>query len=109
MRNSSLIKNHSLLDNPFIPIQDLNTNFHLKPKNRKAKFDIEENVMSELVKMPVRHFLRSDYLHIFFYIQPIAVRIRQGEHKGILPIVAGVTEVDLRRGDQETQGCKKDS
>ena len=26
------------------------------------------------------------------------MRIRQGEHKGILPIVAGVTEVDLRRG-----------
>ena len=37
MRNSSLIKNHSFLDNPFISIQDLNTNFHLKPKNRKAK------------------------------------------------------------------------
>ena len=35
--NSSLIKNHSLLDNPLIPIQDLNTNFHLEPKDRKAK------------------------------------------------------------------------
>ena len=38
-------------------------------KTEKQKFDIKENVMSELVKMPVRHFLRSDYLHIFFYIK----------------------------------------
>ena len=45
----------------------LNTNFHLKPKNQK--FNIEENVMSEPVKMPNRHFLRRDYLHIFFYIK----------------------------------------
>ena len=30
-------KNHSLLGNPLIPIQDLNTNFHLEPKNRKPK------------------------------------------------------------------------
>ena len=35
----------------------------------KQKFNIEENVMSERVKMPSRHFLRSDYLHIFFYIK----------------------------------------
>ena len=35
--NSSLIKNHSLLDNPLIPIQDLNTNFHLEPKDRKPE------------------------------------------------------------------------
>ena len=32
-----LNKNHSLLDNPLILIQDLNTNFHLEPKNRKPK------------------------------------------------------------------------
>ena len=25
--------------------------------------------MSEQVKMPVRHFLRRDYLHILFYIK----------------------------------------
>ena len=37
MRNSSLIKNHSLRDNTLIPIQDLNTNFHLEPKNRKPE------------------------------------------------------------------------
>ena len=30
-------ENHSLLGNPLIPIQDLNTNFHLEPKNRKPK------------------------------------------------------------------------
>jgi len=34
---------------------------------KKQKFTIKENVMSEQVKMPVRHFLRRDYLHIFFY------------------------------------------
>ena len=32
-----LDENHNLLDNPLIPIQDLNTNFHLEPKNRKKK------------------------------------------------------------------------
>ena len=37
------------------------------PKTEKQKFTIKENVMSEQVKMPVRHFLRRDYLHIFFY------------------------------------------
>ena len=36
--NSKLvISNHRLLGNPLIPIQDLNTNFHLEPKNRKLK------------------------------------------------------------------------
>ncbi len=38
-----------------------------KQKTEKQKFTIKENVMSEQVKMPVRHFLRRDYLHIFFY------------------------------------------
>ena len=38
-------------------------------KAENQKFNIEENVMSERVKMPSRHFLRSDYLHIFFYIK----------------------------------------
>ena len=45
--------------------------FFNSPKNRKTekqKFTIKENVMSEPVKMPIRHFLRRDYLHIFFYI-----------------------------------------
>ena len=35
----------------------------------KQKFNIEENVMSERVKMPSRHFLRCDYLHIFCFIK----------------------------------------
>ena len=30
-------EDHSLLDNPLSPIQDLNTNFLLEPKSRKAK------------------------------------------------------------------------
>ena len=46
-----------------------NTNFHLEPKAENQKFEIEENVMSEPVKMPNRHFLRRDYLHIFFYLK----------------------------------------
>ena len=37
---------------------------HKKQKTEKQKFTIKENVMSEQVKMPVRHFLRRDYLHI---------------------------------------------
>ena len=41
---------------------------HKKQKTEKQKFTIKENVMSEQVKMPVRHFLRRDYLHILFYI-----------------------------------------
>ena len=40
-----------------------------KQKTEKQKFTIKENVMSEQVKMPVRHFLRRDYLHIFFYLK----------------------------------------
>ena len=38
-------------------------------RTENQKFDIKEHVMSEPVKMPVRHFLRSDYLHMFFYIK----------------------------------------
>ena len=69
MENFSLVNSHRLLDNPHLPIQDLNTDFIWSQKAENQKFDIEENVMSERVKMPNRHFLRSDYLHIFFYIK----------------------------------------
>ena len=70
MSNGILQKgNHSLLDNPLIPIQALNINFHLEPKDRKPEINRKENVMSERVKMPSRHFLRSNYLHIFFSIK----------------------------------------
>ena len=41
--------------------------FNSPQKTEKQKFTIKENVMSEPVKMPVRHFLRRDYLHISFY------------------------------------------
>ena len=37
MENFSLVNFHNLLGNPLIPIQDLNTNFLLEPKSRKAK------------------------------------------------------------------------
>ena len=64
----SLIKNHSLLDNPlFLNIQILISFWSQKAENQK--FEIEEKVMSERVKMPNRHFLRSDYLHFFFYLK----------------------------------------
>ena len=68
-RNRSLIKNHSLLGNPLIlpQIQTLISFWSQKAENQK--FEIEENVMSEPVKMPNRHFLRRDYLHIFFYLK----------------------------------------
>ena len=69
MENFSLVNSHSLLDNPHLPIQDLNTDFIWSQKAENQKFNIEENVMSERVKMPVRHFLRRDYLHIFFSIK----------------------------------------
>ena len=38
-------------------------------RTENQKFNIEENVMSEQVKMPNRHFLRSDYLHIVLYMK----------------------------------------
>ena len=60
---------HSLLDNPLILPQAKILISFWSQKAENQKFDIEENVMSEPVKMPVRHFLRRDYLHIFFYIK----------------------------------------
>ena len=54
-----------------------NTNFLLEPKAENQKFEIEEKVMSERVKMPVRHFLRRDYLYLcyswlsFFRLYPL--------------------------------------
>ena len=43
--------------------------FIWRKRTEKQKFDIEQKVMSEQVKMLVRHFLRRDYLHILFYIK----------------------------------------
>ena len=58
-----------LLDNPrILPQAKILISFWSQTAENQ-KFKIEENVMSEPVKMPVRHFLRSDYLHIFFYIK----------------------------------------
>ena len=64
-----LNKNHSLLDNPLIfpKMKILISIWSQRTENQK--FNRKENVMSERVKMPVRHFLRSDYLHIFFSIK----------------------------------------
>ena len=69
MENFSLVNSHSLLDNPLILPQTKILISFWKQKAEKQKFNIEENVMSEPVKMPFRHFLRRDYLHIFFYLK----------------------------------------
>ena len=37
MENFSLVNSHNLLGNPLIHIQNLNTNFHLESKHRKAE------------------------------------------------------------------------
>ena len=69
MENFSLVNSHSLLGNPLIlpQIQILISFWSQKAENQK--FEIEEKVMSERVKMPNRHFLRSDYLHIVLYMK----------------------------------------
>ena len=69
MENFSLVNFHSLLDNSLIlpQIQILISVWNQRTENQK--FEIEENVMSEPVKMLNRHFLRRDYLHIFFYLK----------------------------------------
>ena len=69
MGNSSLIKNHILPEIPLSIPQNQILISIWSQKTENQKFDIKENVMSEPVKMPNRHFLRSDYLHIFFYIK----------------------------------------
>ena len=69
MENFSLVNSHSLLDNPLILPQIQILIFIWSQKTEKQKFDIKENVMSELVKMPVRHFLHNDYLHILIDIK----------------------------------------
>ena len=69
MENFSLVNSHSLLGNPLILPQIQILISFWSQKAEKQKFEIEEKVMSERVKMPNKHFLRSDYLHIFFYIK----------------------------------------
>ena len=60
---------HRLLGNPLITQKNLNTNFICSQRTENQKFNKTENVMSERVKMPSRHFLRCDYLHIFCFIK----------------------------------------
>ena len=69
MGNFSLVNSHSLLGNPLIhpQIQILISIWSQRTENQK--FNVEEKVMSEPVKMPNRHFLRRDYLQFFFYIK----------------------------------------
>ena len=51
------------------------------PKTEKQKFTIKENVMSEQVKMPVRHFLRRDYLYLCyrlaFFFSSVSAKLNQ--------------------------------
>ena len=69
MGNFSLVNSHSLLGNPLIlpQIQILISIWSQRTENQK--FNVEEKVMSEPVKMPNRHFLRRDYLHIVLYMK----------------------------------------
>ena len=69
MENFSLVNSHSLLGNPLILPQIQILISFWSQKAEKQKFEIEEKVMSERVKMPNKHFLRSDYLHFFFYLK----------------------------------------
>ena len=69
MENFSLVNSHSLLGNPLILPQIQILISFWSQKAEKQIFEIEEKVMSERVKMPNRHFLRSDYLHFFFYLK----------------------------------------
>ena len=46
-----------------------NTNFLLELNSRKAEISYTIQCESEPVKMPNRHFLRSDYLHIVLYMK----------------------------------------
>jgi len=69
MENFSLVNSHSLLGNPLILPQIQILIFFWSQKAENQKFEIEEKVMSERVKMPNKHFLRSDYLHFFFYLK----------------------------------------
>ena len=64
-----LNKNHSLLGNSLIFSKTKILISIWSQRTENQKFNRKENVMSERVKMPVRHFLRSDYLHIFFSIK----------------------------------------
>ena len=48
---------------------DKNIDSIWRQRTEKQNFYIESNVMSEQIKMPGRHFLCRDYLHIGFYIK----------------------------------------
>ena len=78
----NLTYNHSFFFRRLSRIQQEDTPFRQSPlpqiqilislwsqRTENQKFEIEEKVMSEPVKMPNRHFLRSDYLHFFFYLK----------------------------------------
>ena len=69
-------ENHSLLDNPLSPIQDLNTNFHLEPKSRKPeiqdrrKYDVGASKNAKQAFSTPRlssHFLLSQILGFRFF------------------------------------------
>ena len=58
------------------PIEDLIIISGVREQKKESQ-PITENVMSEQVKMPVRHFLRRDYLYLcyswlsFFRLYPL--------------------------------------
>ena len=56
-------------DISFFLFSDKNIDSIWCQRTEKQNFYIESNVMSEQIKMPGRHFLCRDYLHIGFYIK----------------------------------------
>ena len=62
-------ENHRLLAKSLFPPPTKKRISIWSQRTENQKYAIEENVMSEQVKIPNRHFLRRDYLHIFFYLK----------------------------------------
>ena len=54
---------------------------YLEPENRKKESQPIAKVMSEQVKMPVRHFLRCDYLYLCyrlaFFFSSMSAKLNQ--------------------------------
>ena len=74
-KNSLFLRNLNAIQQKILPSGETsyfftqNPDFIWRQRTEKQKFNRKENVMSERVKMPSRHFLRCDYLHIFCFIK----------------------------------------
>ena len=72
-------ENHRLLAKSLFPPPTKKRISIWNQRTENQKYAIEENVMSEQVKMPIRHFLRRDYLHfsllvfVYFILESTAL------------------------------------